>query len=202
MMTAEETTTTQTAEQPVVKPKNYNFGFLFTTKRDTDFFTIEGHAVTVGPQPNDYDYECRRLTSESLRNPSHDRLVNGFDLQDFAITAQANEARRSDEKRSDFYAWQICYVSRYKIDEADCKAMLKVLQTVNRKLQKMEEEYGRPDTFGGYCMRVAKALGATCMVKPLSNRGWSYSENEHRIMSLKDGKYHVDCLEHEWKEGR
>lgn len=66
---------------------------------------------------------------------------------------------QTDRDHRGSYAWNIFYCDRYSI--RDYKPYTKTLETIDRRLQKLENDLGEARTFGEYVTRVAKILGAT-----------------------------------------
>ena len=74
----------------------------------------------------------------------------------FAISAQASV------RSLELYGWRhgFMYDIPDIIDEASAALMAKTLRSINAKLAKCEIAEGRPLSFGQYCARVARAIGA------------------------------------------
>ena len=62
--------------------------------------------------------------------------------------------------------------------------MVKFLRVANRRLATLNEAEGFSASAGQIANRVARALGLRGIVRPLTDRGWSYAENEFEFHGL------------------
>lgn len=69
---------------------------------------------------------------------------------------------------------------------------VKVLSKLERKLDKMIEKYGEPQTIGQQVLRLGLALGATHLFLP--------SFAEQRYVTLAEGALYIDRLVTTWKD--
>jgi hypothetical protein len=175
-------------------------GLYVTSKRDGDYFHIEASVVTIGTNA----YERRRIdegalmnvNSDKIRNVS-DELQNGLFLNNLQLACQGNS---NDAPRS-LYAFSVRYQTGGGVDRQDCERMLKTLTTIEKRTDAVTEQFGHPGTFGQFVARIAAAIKADAIVVSRGkSTGWSYDDNQQRIMSIADGIYHIDGIERAWRD--
>lgn len=133
---------------PTNSPKP-DIRFIFDIERDVDYERFKAHIVyMVDPDPQ------RSPNDSGVRNPLDSDAEPLASLADFTITAQ-----RSTDPNDDWYAWRISYKRPYRVELHDAERMVKFLRNVTKKLAKLNERYGRPDTLAAFCGRVADVLG-------------------------------------------
>lgn len=173
-------------------------GLYVGETRDGDFYHIEAHPVTIGPTLDDRraldSYDRPLPSSEAIRNFGS-ASFNGMRLSDLRISSQGNNI---DADRR-LYGFDVVYRDSYAVDLHAAEEMVKTLRRIDRRLAALNAKYGTPATFGAYLGRVADAIGATRFVfKRGTARGWSYSDNEHRIAEVGDGIRIVDFMATTW----
>jgi len=93
------------------------------------------------------------------------------------------EASIATDMESTTYAWGVAYLQPYHLDLYRARAMVKTLETVQRKLDRLTARYGEPADFGQYVARVAEALNATTIAfdqQPSTTGTWSRGEYRFR----------------------
>jgi hypothetical protein len=75
-------------------------------------------------------------------------------LADLRIVAQADS---SDPTK--VYGWEVEYHGIYSLRLRDAEAKVKLLRKVNRGLEKLQSQYGYPESFAAYVARVGSVLG-------------------------------------------
>lgn len=103
---------------------------------------------------------------------------NGYDkdadLDGLTIRAQyESKARPSDWPGSRVYGWDIWYQDCYSVELKRAEAMVKRLRSINAKMDKLEQQFGRPATFGAYVLRVCQIVGAK-LFADVSDDNWSW----------------------------
>jgi hypothetical protein len=78
-------------------------------------------------------------------------------LADLVVTAQ-HDGEMADRQP---YGWNVEYRDVFSVNADRAAAMSKTLRAIDRKLDKLRDEWGYPTSFEEYVVRVAKALGIT-----------------------------------------
>lgn len=190
------------------KPTPTRLGLYITPERDRaygDYFHIRAHVVTIGTT----SYERRRIDdtpgydpkvgADTIRNVSdrdRDADYGGLLLDNLRASSQGCS---SDTPRN-LYGFTVDYRDVYSCDRHYAEGMAKTLKTIERRMAKLADQYGRPVTFGQYLARLAAAVKATAFVfteRDVRGRS-SYSEREHRITTVASGIGQVDRLTDQW----
>jgi hypothetical protein len=87
--------------------------------------------------------------ADRLRN-----LVGVEDLEGLTVSAQGSPADGGST-----YGWKVEFQDVAYIDLRHAQAMARTLGRVERRLARMADELGWPESFGAYLLRVAKVLG-------------------------------------------
>jgi hypothetical protein len=175
-------------------------GLYVTEQRDGDYYHVRASVVTIG-----YDaYERRQVDQgetfsgvryDSVRNTRG--VVNGLWLKDLVVTSQGE--RKGNPRH--LYGWEVRYQNVFSVDAREAQLMAHTLKTIERRMAKLDEKYGRAATFGAYLARVAQAIGAEKFVHQQgASGGWSYSDSEQRKLSVADGINYVDWQVQKWVE--
>lgn len=201
------TTTTTTDTSPTSRRRRpaslATLGLFIETKQEQGFYHVTAHPVWIGLTPDERaDIDAGRYQSrpdvhcDTIRNAStrYTLWQGGLHLDHLRVTSQGND---SDGARRRLYGWEVEYRDVYTVDRREAARMHKTLTAVERKLDALNDRYGRPATFGAYLLRVAAALGATRIVLPKRERE-SYDRCEPRVLELGEAAYRVDQLVEEW----
>lgn len=92
------------------------------------------------------------------------------------------------------YAWATEYKDVYSVDLRRAEGMVKTLRKVDRGLERAQMEWGHPDTFAAYAMRVAKALGIKTYGYKADGRSNFYDGNDYRWVGAADLQYRINHL--------
>jgi hypothetical protein len=118
---------------------------------DSQYERFKAHVVyMVEPEPRPYNEH-----DAGVRNPSAWDRGPLAPLADLVVTAQRDKYSTGE----DWYAWRLCYERPYQVELDDAERMVKFLRSATRKLAKLEERYGRPESLAAFCARVADVLG-------------------------------------------
>lgn len=99
------------------------------------------------------------------------------------------------------YGWDTEYRDVHAIDSRRAKAMAKTLDHVDRALHRLRGEWGEPATYGQYCLRVARALGAVELVFTSRNdRFRGYDDTDMQRRTLAEGAETIDCWIRFWQQ--
>ena len=170
-------------------------GFNRETGQDTDdTFHANVDFVNCDPEKQIIRNHCdRRFDDDDIPG-----------LADLQITSQGNSKRYSTGERvpaeeRQLYAWDVEYRDVYSADLSRLQSMVKMLQKIDRSLVKARASDGREQSFGQYCLRVGKSIGAAGMIFKAAGNGCNYSENEYKFTDLAAGMSFVDRLVEEWQ---
>jgi len=96
------------------------------------------------------------------------------DLDALVIRAQYNVKPDSyDSPLSRVYGWGVYYQDCYSVELDRATAMVKRLTRINARMAKLEQQYGRPATFGAYVLRICEIVGARLWADSSAD-GWSW----------------------------
>lgn len=100
------------------------------------------------------DFGVARASDGTVRAPMY------WPLGECRLTCQIGTWRSSsmDELDLNPYAWRMEY--RGPVDLGSVAQVAKLLTGINRELERMDDTEGRPESFGAWCNRVARAVGA------------------------------------------
>lgn len=80
------------------------------------------------------------------------------------------------------YGFKVSYHEPFRVDIRNCEKMVKTLRKIEKKINKLNDEFGEPRTFGEYVSRFAKAVGAKTVIfyEDYDNINLSYDNNHYR----------------------
>lgn len=179
-------------------------GLYVTETRDSGYYHVNATMITIGLRP----YELRAVdageaigrdvNADTIRNCG-DELVNGWYLNNLTVCSQGN----NDSATRSLYGWEVRYRDVYAVDLSSAKRMAKTLTSLEQRMSRLYASFGHATTYGGYLARVAQSLGATAIVLPNGKQyGWSYNDNEQRVLNIADGVYTVDAMVRTWADER
>lgn len=160
----------------------HNIALVLTTDQRHPYFHIKAHPVLLTDDTGD------------VRGAND---VTGYDLRDFTVTAQADCDSR---ERTNLYGWAARFEDVYAVDARKAESMLRTLKMVDRKLEKFDAEWGRPDKFSTFVIRAAKAIGARRLIVRRSGSAL-YGTADYRHMDFSEGADLIDYWERQWKQG-
>ena len=94
---------------------------------------------------------------------------------------------------SELYGWTLEY-DPVGVTLVRAEKMVKTLRKIHRRLDAMTKEWGNPETFGAFALRVLKVIGAKGFVRkgePTKGASWSYDGTEWLDRGLTDLNYAV-----------
>ena len=178
-------------------------GIRIETERSYGYFHVIGRPCIIGPRR--FDLEAIDRGESRQVDPDRISFHDTYDFEDGALRLDGlqftSQGTDDDEKRN-LYAWHVEYQNVTLRYPADAEARARTLRTIERKTQKLADEYGRPATFGQHLLRVAKAIGATQFVLPTSQSYRRSLGEQWRIEDLKTGAYWVDNAVETWVNER
>lgn len=176
-------------------------GLLLAEKTDGQYYHVILRPVVIGPTAEErawFDQTIERYPNQTLplgdtiRNP---RAEDGrLDLADLEIYSQGETT--ANPRR--LYAWECRFRDVFSIDLRRAQRIEKTLTAIDRHFTKTAAKYGHPESYGAFVARAAEAIGADAIVIADSNRGWSYADNDHRILSIESGVYAINAMIAKW----
>lgn len=190
------------------KKTSATLGLYIAPEHKDGWYHLRAYVVFIGRKPSEMaDIDNGQavdpdVNSDTIRNMGGygaDSAPNGLYLDDLYVNSQGND----DDATRHLYGWEVEYRNVYTVDARKARQMADTLETINKRMDKLETKYGRPATIGAYLLRVADAIGATRMVLPSRNHGASsYRDREHVIRDLASGASMVDSLVRTWIDAR
>lgn len=74
--------------------------------------------------------------------------LGGLDLEGLRITSQGNDFPSNGQR--ELYAWEVEYCEVYRVSARRIRQMCQTLVAIERRMDKLEERYGRPASFGAF----------------------------------------------------
>jgi hypothetical protein len=125
------------------------------------------------------------VTDDGIRNLTYN-TVDRSGLADLTVTALG------EPNIDDAYAWQVGYHRPYSVDLDRVRMMVATLGRVERRLVQLSGQFGRPESFGAYLLRVATVLRVRRFVVWTRESQGLRAPREYRVM---DGQVAVTWLE-------
>jgi hypothetical protein len=164
------------------------------TENDNGYFSINAEPCVLGPR---YAYERERVHYDEVGGVGSgwSDLIRGLRLYSLRITSQGNNG---DEKRK-LYSFSLRYFQLYSVDLSEARQMAKTLETIEKRVEKLNDKYGRLTTFAQYVARIVDAIGAEgIVIRNDEERKRRMGGEVWRVRDVKQGLYEIDMLEHEW----
>jgi hypothetical protein len=148
-----------------------SIGIRLVTSGDGYYFHV--HAW---PQLYSFIAEKWEYFSEWERNP---------DLHNVLASCQCDREKQGDNPS---YAWSVENQAP-RFDLRDAQRAVKQLGPIDKKMNKIAAEFGRPQTFGQFVLHFSRAVGATQLVR--APRSFETTEHSVDIINV---AFHVDEL--------
>lgn len=117
---------------------------------------------------------------------------------DVSIYSQGNNEARTIGDSAPLYAWEVRLTYGNK-NIHDLEPIVKLMQRIRKGLQEMQETDGYAASFAEYVLRVAKVAKVShAVVQRGSGRGWSYDDNEYRVLPLGEMRNYINSLQTTW----
>ena len=113
------------------------------------------------------------------------KLYNPYDEWD-NLTIRAYEYHDIDSERSEpgrLIGWEVAYGQPFCVNLSTAETYVKLLRAVQRKLDKYAAEFGVPEGFGQFALRVCKALGVTQFIGAERNH-WSEAYETRPVQDI------------------
>lgn len=118
--------------------------------------------------------------------------LNGWHVQTWARV-------ESDGTRGEPYRCEPAYDVR--IDHAEAaRAIARTLDVIPRRLQKIDEQYGRAASFGVQAQRLALAVGAQAILFATRSGGTWHADAGYEHLSPADGAGRIDAILAKWRQ--
>lgn len=122
----------------------------------SNYFHIKAHVVYIG--------ESSGRNPGEVLNPQFDNYGTAYERSVGDFDSLVVSAQRDAMESEHFLPWYGFGVEFDKFGGVKLKraeSMVKVLRKIERKLDKLQEDFGYPADFSTYLIRVANALGMT-----------------------------------------
>ena len=189
--------TTTTTKAPTIKVR---LGLNIWSENRDGYFRIYAAPVTIGPNAweqrsrIDGTYAYPDIKDDTVRNCSDREMLGGLLLHDLRVTSFASVEYRNQGLSQ----WEVIYQDVHTIDRREAEQMAKALKTIEARMKKLDERWGRATTYGAYLARVAAAIGADAMLTAQRPNSTWHREADYQWFSVADGVYHVDRLVTKW----
>jgi hypothetical protein len=189
------------------RPKKYRtrIGLHIDAQQQDGYFKVTAYPVTIGKtvweqqwteqHPNEEPRSYREIHDETIRNAGDD-IINGLRLDCLRVSGLGS----NDHTPRHLFAWDVEYKDVYSVDARRAAKMAHTLKTIDARLEKHADKYGRPATFGQYVARVADAIGADAIVfvrDAETATGW-HNRDRHLILDTGAGASRIDARIREW----
>lgn len=191
---------------PAKLKSSATLGLYVAAKNERDYYQVTAYPVWVGPTPGDMRRideglppPAQPISVTRVRNYSWDYGAGGpLDLDNLRVQAQGNNEDSAMKRQ--VYGWDIRYYP-YMVDMAFALRMAKALATIDKRMDKQVEKWGRARTYGQYLLYVANAIGATKFVlENKADRNGSFDDSDYRITDPANGADQVDFWVKRWQE--
>lgn len=135
--------------------KKHDFRITWSTDRSSFTSDIERFTARITYMETEPKYEG---DTPGLRNPLAWDSYELAHLANLCIKAQRNIGPDRDH---DWYGFALEYREVFSAGLAELEMMTKGLRSIRRKLDKLDEQFGRPQDLVTFCARVAVAIGCT-----------------------------------------
>lgn len=137
--------------------------------------------ITTEPNDGPYRYMRARIIGD-------DGYPDFWDFRrGFSFSARTNAEHLSGEKAIKMYGHALT-ISSYEYVLRELKDGVKCIESVQKKMGKMDEKYGPPASFGAWVQRVATALGVDAV---------KVNGEYVRVMQT---AWRIDLIIEEWKK--
>jgi hypothetical protein len=162
---------------------------------DNGYYHVRASVVTIGPT-RWHEVEENSVRSSAIRNVGDDFInTPALYLHNLHVNSQGDD--NAPERH--LYGFDVTYRDVFSVDARQATAMAKTLKIINRRMGKLRERFGHPDSIGQYLGHVAVAIGASAIIVPQGpTRGWSYDEIDHRVMTVGEGVTYVNHVVAKW----
>lgn len=145
-----------------LNPKTIRLALKIVETLDNGYYHIHAHVVTVPPSGETVGYI-----------DSYD-TVGKLWMQGLTVKSQGNQS--DTDKR--LYGFDVVYRNMYEVDTREAGRIAHTLQTIQKRMDRLSDKFGRPTTFGQFMGRVANAIGAKFIVfeSQRSNPGLQFLE--------------------------
>lgn len=119
-----------------------------------------------------------------------DDYSDGPKWSDLRATCQGDEQSRTHAARGNaapVYGFSIEYRDSWKLDLRTVRRMTKTLETIEKKMEKLQAIRGYVDNYGEYLGRIAEVLGCAGMGFDRNKRSQDVTGQRFEWMSVGDG---------------
>jgi hypothetical protein len=114
-------------------------------------------------------------------------------LADFRISAQADS---SDPTK--IYGWTVGYRDIFALELREAEVKVKLLRKIDRGLERLQSQYGYPESFAAYVARVGSVLGVKLYGWKAEGNATFMDGNRHRWTDASGISMRLDDLTRDW----
>lgn len=107
-------------------------------------------------------YPMLKQPTGKIEGMGFEGVANGLFLNDLELSDQIDDHNGRNDGQHD-YAWS-AYFKPSRVELREAQAIVKTLTTLDKRLEKMREQFGYVKSYGEFVCRVANALGAVAIV--------------------------------------
>lgn len=133
------------------------------------------------------------VTDDGIRNITYD-TVEPSGLADLTVSALGESSVQQT------YAWQVGYHQPYSVDLERARIMAATLGRIERRLVQVRGQFGWPESFGAYLLRVADALKVRPFVVWARNPQGRRVPGEHRVLDALAATTWLEAREREFRD--
>ena len=126
-------------------------------------------------------------------------------LQHLMVNSQGN----GSDKERHLYAWSVEFRDLFAVDTQDLEVGLRILKTVEARMEREAHTYGPCQSFGQYVTRVARALNCShILFSPPPGEGNGQRGREwangfsYQAVPLAQAVSRIDGIVHDWVHAR
>lgn len=129
-----------------------------------------------------------------------DDYSDGLLYSGLRVNCQGDATSRRGDRSGPVYGFDVDYQDVYSVDRRKARRMLKTLDMVHKKLDKLSDARGYVRSYGEYLGRVAEAFGCSGMVMEREKHSQSVTGERYRWFSIGDGVNHAAQRIYQWQE--
>ena len=154
--------------------------FLYLSKKAVEARAEEG---------NLYEDDATAFVEIKLVRKADDGTVRNMTASPYEDLTVYGYVRRRRDGSLHISGFELSYRSPFSVNLHKAQEMVKLLRTAKRR---MDAQPIKPRTAGQFAVQAATALGLKGLAIPVTDYGWSYSENSYRFEPLPRVQEEVD----------
>lgn len=153
--------------------------FLISTEKKNNYAHIKIYIVKIN------EHGKPRNFSDTIYTWEGDKATEYYN----GLCAYNQIGKHEVSEKCKSYGWEISYRNVYVIEKDKAKWMYKTLNSIDKKLHKIDENRSNPTSFGEYVGRVAETLKIKefWFYKDNYSRNSDYDNNQYIVKNRSDG---------------